>query len=211
MLDGHSSLDEIKQRFEQQFARRRSASTSWAADRHAAPQRPGDRRLPGQGPQLLKRARRAARQAAAARSPTSLRSASRASTRSRFLTGMYPLRPLVLHRWAATAVHSVWPVGARAGGGAVRRVSAQAAGVPPVLRRPELDLAGRGDGRHQGACTSSATACRANILAANATRWACMLLVFTPCLYCNVVRFLDAAQQMAARRSSAPPACTSSW
>ena len=175
MLDGETSLDEIKDRVRRAAFRRKKSRVEELGQFIGMLHRSGlvIADVAGPGRAALKAPRRAqVAGIAGARSATSWPSASRASTPSGCSTGCYPKVSWLFTTPARDLLHAVGIVGADAGAGAVRYVPRQAAHVPPVLRGQELDLAGRDPGRHQGAFTSSATGCRANISAANATRWA---------------------------------------
>ena len=104
----------------------------------------------------------------------------------RFLNWLYPWVALVLHAAGGDRLHSVGPFGADAGDGAVPRLPLAAAGLPRVLQLPER------------ACWLSVTLGVTKVLHEFGHGLTCkhfggechemgvMILVLTPCLYCNV-------------------------
>ena len=183
MLDGQTSLDELKERFEDDSPAKDHPRGAPAVFGHAAPQRAGGgRRARGRDTSPNAAASGGGRNGSTPW-PTSSASASRVSTRSISWAAL-PLGALVLcARWwwrcaccdplAATLV-------------TVRfQSSAQAPGLPPVLQLLQRLLALRGAVRDEGmhefghglSCKHFGGECH---------EMGVMILVLTPCLYCNV-------------------------
>ncbi len=186
MLDGQSSLDDLKRGFEELFAPQQISVEElgqFVGMLHRSNLVIAD--MPGQGRQLLKRRGERKWQEFLAAISNVLAVRFKGIDPERILNWLYPQAVVVFHAHGGGDLLPVGPVGALAGDGAVRPVLVEAAELPPILRRGNwLWLAVAvavtkicHEFGHGLSCKHFGGECH---------ELGFMLLVLTPCLYCNV-------------------------
>ena len=209
MLDGQTSLDEIKIEFENRFPPQKITVEElghFVGMLHR--QRTGDRERarPGRTAAQAPRPKRSAASSVVGFS-NMLALRFQGIDPDRIFNWLYPKIAWFYSAARAVVCLLLALSGPDAGDGAVRHVSVQAAHVSPVLRSQELDLHGRHAGDHQ---SHSRVWARADLQAF----WRRMSRDGRHVPGAHAVPVLqrlglvDAAEQMAPRRGSARPACT---
>ena len=211
MLDGDISLDEIKERFEADFPPQKitlEELQQFLGMLH----RTGLVLVsaPGQGRELRRRRSERSARNGSTPSPTSSASASKASTRSGSSIAALPLGPLVLFPAGRGRLRALRPFRGDLGGRPVRRLLLEASRLPPVLQFPQRLVAFRRSGRDEGLARvrprAVVQALRRRVPRDGRDD---PRLDALPVL--QRLRLVDAAEQVAPARPSAPPACTSNW
>ena len=158
MLDGETNLDDIKDRFEDEFPPQKitlEELQQFLGTLHRSGLVVAD--LPGQGRQLCKRRGERRRKQFLAAISNILCIRCKGFDPERLLNWLYPKLRWFYSPWTVALLPAAGPLGRGAGDGAVRGLPLAAARLPPVLQRPQRLPADGGVGRARRSCTSSAT------------------------------------------------------